>query len=158
MGINQKLLVVICTMLGLAIGFGLAWLYQGDKTVYVENQRVFEAFAGKRELEEKLLKFRKQSKELLDSLQKTSQTNSISNDWIQKESERIAFEEQQLVQKYNAEIWKEINRLVAMFGSENDYQFVFGASGNGSLMYASEGRNVTEEAIKFINAKYSGGP
>lgn len=158
MAISRKLLVVICIALGLATGFSLALLYQDDKTVYVENQRIFEAFAGKRELEDKLLKFRKQSKELLDSLKKISQTNSISNDWIQKESERITFEEQQLVQKYNAEIWKEINRLVSMFGSENDYQFVFGASGNGSLMYASEGRNVTEEAIKFINAKYSGGP
>ena len=158
MAISRKLLVVICIALGLAMGFSLALLYHDDKTVYVENQRIFEAFAGKRELEDKLLKFRKQSKELLDSLQKISQANSISNDWIRKEGERIAFEEQQLVQKYNAEIWKEINRLISVFGSENDYQFVFGASGNGSLMYASEGRNVTEEAIKFINAKYSGGP
>jgi outer membrane protein len=158
MEINRKLLAAICIVIGLALGFGLTWLKQGDQTVYVENQRVFEAFAGKRDLEEKLQKFKRQNNDRLDSLQKISVTNSISSYWIQQEGERIAFEEQQLIQKYNAEIWQEINRLITIFGRENNYQFIFGASGNGSLMYASEGRDVTEEAIKFINARYLAGP
>jgi outer membrane protein len=137
-------------VLGIALGY---WFFESRKprTGYIENQRVFEAFEGKKYLEEKLSTVKAENKKRIDSLAK-----SMPASWLDGEITRVNVEEQQLAQQYNADVWREINRLIAEFGQHEGFEYVFGASGTGSLMYASESRDVTDEVIKFVNARYRG--
>jgi len=41
--------------------------------------------------------------------------------------------------------------------SKNWYTYIFGATGDGGLMYAKEGLDITAEITKFVNTKYKSG-
>ena len=50
----------------------------------------------------------------------------------------------------------QLNQYVKEFGEKNSYDIIHGANGNGSLMYAKDILNLTEEVKAFINNKYKG--
>lgn len=150
---NPTRLLLIVTVTGILLGsltsYALFSLTQ-TRSGYIENHRVFDGFAGKKYLEGKLKAIKAKNQARLDSLQKTMPAS-----WLQAEMERVALEEHELAARYDADIWKEINRLVSVFGEERGYDYVFGASGSGSLMYSAKGNDITEEVVTFINARYS---
>ena len=39
---------------------------------------------------------------------------------------------------------------------ENGYDVIFGASGEGNIMYATDELNITSEVLAYCNKKYSG--
>lgn len=126
------------------------------KCVYVLNQKVFEGFKGKQELEQKLIQLRTKNKQTLDSLSKLieSDKSNVRIEAYRQVAENIQFSEQRLQEQYTSDIWKRINSSVVDYGKENDYDFIFGATGDGSLMFARDAKNVTDQVIEFINREY----
>jgi len=57
---------------------------------------------------------------------------------------------------YSLKIWDKLNSLIKVYGEENEYDVIFGASGEGNIMYATEDLNITKEVIDYCNTKYSG--
>jgi outer membrane protein len=142
-------------LVGLCSGLVFFRLDQGKKG-YVINQEVFEGFQGKKSLEMNLLQVRRKHKYILDSL-----ANNIGNHGpaaLIQEYDRTAQEldlkERQLSERYTADLWKQINEYIKAYGDENNYDFIFGASGNGSLMYATESKNITQDIVSYINKRY----
>lgn len=123
------------------------------RNAYVMNQRIFAEFKGKIELETKLNELRNTHKKQLDSLALLiSQPDQAA---MYQESARVfALKEQELSDRYTADIWKRINQYVAEYGKKEGYDFVFGASGDGSIMYAGEANNITDEVVAFVNKQY----
>lgn len=126
------------------------------KTVYVLNSAVFAGFKGKQTLESKLKKMKEDNKKVLDSLSGVVERNNKPEilQHYRNTEDNFRILEQQLSEQYTADIWKRINAYLVAFGKEKHYAFIFGASGNGNVMYADDAVNVTEEAIEFINNKY----
>jgi len=58
--------------------------------------------------------------------------------------------------EYDSEIWARINTYVQEFGHENDYSIIFGAAGNGSIMYSDSTVNITQDVLRYMNEKYDG--
>jgi len=155
---NYSMLLLI---LALLITLGV-WTYRvSSRTArlgFVVNQVVFDKFNGKKRLEEKLKAVQDKHKNTLDSLgamlQMHYQTDLVNQ--YQQTSNRYAQEERELSEQYTADIWKEINQYVVDYGKQSGYDFIYGAVGNGSLMYGHEAFDITEDVVAFINEKYEG--
>jgi outer membrane protein len=135
-----------------------AFRIRNENNAFIVNQRVFSEFVGKRELEKKLDGLKTNNNKLVDSLSRLIQRSKTSAEaqTYQSGIEDIKLMEQQLSDKYTADIWKQINQWVNEYGKQNGYDYVFGAVGNGSLMYAKEANDITNEVVLFINKKYQG--
>ncbi len=83
-------------------------------------------------------------------------SNAITINAYQEGIDNIKLMEQQLSEQYTADIWRQINQWVNEFGEQEGYDFVLGAAGNGSLMYANEANDITNKTILFVNKKYQG--
>lgn len=57
---------------------------------------------------------------------------------------------------FSAKVWKQLNSYLAEYGEENEYDVIIGMQGNGNVMYAKEGVNITEDVITYANSKYNG--
>jgi outer membrane protein len=161
MHLKTDKIILALVILGLIINGVVIYmvLQKHDKRVaFVVNQKLFNEFAGKKELEKKLSDLRTRNNKTVDSLwQLTRQTSVIElRQSYQVQIERIKLMEEDLANQYTADIWKRINEWVSEYGKANHYDYVLGAAGNGSLMYAEEGNDITESVILFVNKKYAG--
>ena len=50
----------------------------------------------------------------------------------------------------------DINDYVKEYGKKKGYDIIFGASGSGNVMYASEASDLTEDVLKGLNAEFEG--
>lgn len=135
------------------------------KVAYVNNYELFQQFEGKKELEQELLRQDNGRKAVLDSLSlminlaqgKADQTRL--KELVQKQ-ELLAneFAEQQSKEQQTStdQIWKQINEATQLFGKQKGYDYILGASGNGSIMYGNEVHDVTKELVTFLNQHYQG--
>ena len=143
------------------------------KAAYIKTAEVFAKFNGKKELEARLDKEERTMKTIVDSLTLDLKFLQKKIEQGDKNSKTIeAFQKKQMLlrqkerefkdafqytsQKYTDEIWKQINQYIVEFGEQNKYDFIYGASGNGNLMYGSDAYNITDQVLEYINRKYEG--
>jgi outer membrane protein len=140
------------------------------KIGYVTTLKVFEEFALKKELEQDYQKVQIARQTYLDSIKLNVQTLSVqeSKDAIREEKinhlkkayllkeDQFDKENENLYSQYNEQIWNQLNQYVQDFGKEQGYDYLLGASGQGSIMYAKENEDVTKEVIEYVNNKYRG--
>lgn len=144
------------------------------KVAYVELNQVYSDFQLKKELETKLDNVKQKRKEILDSLE--VELNAISKrieasagknmDEIKafeftrqnymQQHESFEQDNLNMTQQYSGQIWKQLNQYVQDYGKEHGYDYILGADGNGTVMYADQGKNITEEIKKYVNEKYKG--
>jgi outer membrane protein len=65
-------------------------------------------------------------------------------------------ESQELSTNNNNKIWNQINQYVLEYGQNNNYTFILGATGEGTIMYGDKNMDVTNKVIEFINKQYEG--
>jgi outer membrane protein len=139
------------------------------KIGFVTTLKVFEEFTLKKELEGDYKKVQIIKQTYLDSIKLNIQSLAVTSKQVDKE-EKIADykkvyllkenqfnqENEALYQQYNEQIWKQLNQFIEDFGKENGYDYLLGASGQGSIMYANEKEDLTKQIIDYVNTKYSG--
>lgn len=131
---------------------------QNTKSVFFYNDKVFAAFKGKEELEAKLKTEQVRNKAKLDSLDLLINAGQTGLKNFYDQTAQLAdIREQQLVEQYTSDIWKFINARAEDYGKKHGYDFVFGAVGNGSLMYANEKNDITKEFVEYLNTEYTAG-
>lgn len=141
------------------------------KTGYVTTLKVFEEFLLKKELENDYKKIQVAKQSCLDSIKLRIQTLSqnlgtktpnreesieISKRAYLLKEKQFNEENDQLYQQYNEQIWKQLNQFIEDFGKENNYDYLFGASGQGNIMYARETEDLTKQITDYVNTKYLG--
>lgn len=143
------------------------------KTAYMDIKKVFNGFQMKKELEEKYKQTERTRDKTLDTLlfnlqaisrqmqQDKANTQLISQFEARREQylkakQQFAQDNSALSQKYDSQIFEQITQYVMEFGKKNNYDFIYGADGNGNLMFASDKYDVSNDVITFINNKYKG--
>ena len=143
--------IIVLLILNTALTLGLAvYAYSSHRSVrcaYVVNQKLFNAYTGKKILEGKLVLVKKSNQRALDSLRR------IGGSPLE---EKFTRQEQQLSEEYTASIWRRINEDLRGYGETRGYDFIYGATGDGGLMYAGEAYDVTEDVVGYLNQKYEG--
>jgi outer membrane protein len=142
-----------------------------EKQAYVDTIKVFNEFGMKKTLEKKMKKALEQDRVMLDSLKLHLQT--IYNDSLidgnkrfiavretQSKIEQKAYQASQneiaLTDQYNTQIWKQLNQYLKDFGATKELDFMYGTSGQGNILFATEKYDLTEECIEYTNNKYLG--
>lgn len=141
------------------------------KTAYVNTYQVYEQFKLKKELEKKLKQTELGRQTVLDSIKAKIQfsfSNKLLNEaerniQISELKEAYYLKEQQFskenetqAQQYTSQIWEQLNQYIKEFGNENKYDYIYGATGEGNLMFANEKEDITSVVIEFVNKRYEG--
>jgi outer membrane protein len=152
----RESLIILNIALTAMILFLLFSNRDNERSGYILNSQVFEGFKGKKELEQKLTRLRAENTRYLDSLSllvKNNPSESVKSAFMQTQ-QQLMLKEQQVSAAYTEDLWKRINEYVLAYGKENKYDFIYGASGEGNLMYADESKNISLEVIEYMNKKY----
>lgn len=171
----MKNILIGLALIIIAIGTGMAGAkLLVPKTAYIELDKVFSGFEMKVELEKKLGAIRAERKALTDSLELELQIiarqlqgtdkpdkDKINEFQVKKErfmEKRDFFEEdnRQTANRFDEQIFNQLNQYVKDYGEKNNYAYVFGAEGSGVIMYGEASKNITEEVIAYINERYRG--
>jgi outer membrane protein len=138
------------------------------KIVYLDTQKVYDAYKQKGVLEKKLISYRDLQKAGMDSmyteiisLEKQLASKKASEKeyafYAEKRKDYEARLEKaqntftQLQSQYDKELWNDINTKVKEYCTEEGYSIVLGANGTGSLMHADPKLDITKEVIEYVN-------
>ena len=151
------------------------WLSARPKTAYINTESVYNSFDLKKKLERDLKETQSARQALLDSMRLQLEMLSLQLQQEDKKSDELLasrfnqmrenyfakqreFEESNnaLADQYTGQVWSQLNTYIKEFGANEDYEYIFGASGDGSLMYADDAVNVTDEISAFVNNRYQG--
>lgn len=151
-----KTILLIVNFILVAVLGAIVFTHESEKKAYIINQEVFDGFEGKLALEKELSALKTAHKQWLDSvnLEIVEKGNRSIIQLYQQQAAAFVSEEERLSGKFTADIWQLINQYTGEYGKKNGYDFIYGATGNGSLMYAGESNNITKELILFINDRY----
>lgn len=166
--------------IGLAIlAFALAsfTFLSKDKIAYVDSNKLIQNYTGAQEAraayERKALQWKANidtlSKALEDQIKKhNAEKTSMSKREITMSEELIQLKQQQLEsyqevvmqnaaredQQISAQVLKEVNDFITMYGEAHNYRFILGATTNGNIVYADKGKDITDELIRELNARF----
>lgn len=165
--------IIAITAIALSIISFYNFRNESKKFAYVDLQKVFNEFQLKAELSAKYQNVVEQRQLVLDSLALSlksyrnllnenqsdiflKQSYNLIAQKYQQKSQEFEDSNQELQQKYNDQIWAQINQYVKEYCSAENLMIVFGGNGTGSIMYVDESKDITNSIINFINAKYNG--
>lgn len=144
-----------------------------NKTAFFLNAAVYNEFTYKKELEMDLEQIQNAAQKTMDSLQldlQVAENYMVSG--TPTEDDKVMFERKRqtfyMTQKqveeayalkvqesYNL-IWDRINGYVKEYGETNGYDYIFGANGDGTVMYADGSEDITSDITEFVNQRYAG--
>jgi outer membrane protein len=166
---NKYLKIVVTLNLLLVASLGTYILFgkKNLKTGYVEVSKVYQDFKMTKELEKKYEVVSNSRKLFLDSLEITLRTIVNQKDKIEEfnrvkkeymvRKQQFEQDNQAMNSQYTKQIMTQLNQYMEDYGKQNGYDFVFGANGNGSLMYVDENAyDITTAVTGFVNSKYDG--
>lgn len=163
-------LVVLVVALAVFVGYGFMDKTSNIKLGYVNNSTLYNDFKLKKELEAKYTKTEIARKGILDSLMLQFQVLSKNAEKTKETDERLVFIREQYLQKkqqfdednnalarqYTAQVWEQLNQYIKDYGKQHQYKFIFGANGEGSIMYAAESDDLSKDLTKYVNQRYEG--
>lgn len=168
-----KYLLIVTNLFSLVAVVYLLTSNPDSRSAYFLSTNVYNEFEYKKELEAELQFEQQTMQTTLDSLendlkqsimllQGISPTQEQINALQIKQNNYIDYRDQvegnytTKVEEYYALIWDRINSYVKEFGEQKGYQYIFGANGDGSIMYADASSDITSEVIEYINQRYEG--
>lgn len=164
-------------VLSLLLGAGLLFQTMSSrgqlKTGYVTNAKLYAEFLLSKELDAKLKSVQTTRQSILDSLE--LQLNALERKLAGKTAtaaeqatfsrlrQEYSLKQQQFVedntlltQRYQEEIATQLNQYLKDFTAEQEYDYIFGATGAGSLMGAKDSYDVTNAVLTYVNDRYKG--
>lgn len=134
------------------------------KTGFVITSELFTSFKMTTEIDSDIKKIELSKQAILDSLTLDWERKKEKNESVFFETQKKFLQKKQqfaddlsrLKQNSIDKVNKQINQYCIDYAEENGYDIIFGANGQGSLMYANDSDNLTKVMIEYINKKYEG--
>lgn len=163
---------ILIFSLGITAGWGIV-TWDKSKTVYVKTDQLFEAFALTKSFKAKLENTEQSRVSILEDMELNARTLAYkaekginpkqSRDSLEVLVQTIAAKRAQFTEdnqseaeKYNQQIWTQLNQYIQDYCSEHGYNFVLGTDGKGALMAANPTLDHTDDIIAFANAQFTG--
>ncbi len=149
---------------GLVVWGSLKFFGHSDQTKsgFVLTQNLFQEFEGTKEFKAKMQPITEKQQSALDSLSKeiilagrTPRAQELTRVYQELKSSYLEKNRQEEL-LFSENAWKQLNQYIEEYGKEKGYGFVFGATGNGGIMYAEKSLDLTGDVIKYVNRKYKG--
>ena len=144
------------------------------KIAYVNSMTLFESFDLTKELkvsweqeEETMNNSLDSSKIALNRLEVEFENGLVEESLYKRMYQRIyqaylakekyfSQRSEEKVAEYDEQVINRLNQYIKEFGKEKGYDFILGQGSSGSLLYAPNQYDITEELIVYANKKYSG--
>lgn len=163
---NKFIFVSLLTFISLGL-FIFIWISRVE-VGYIDTLRAYNEFNYKKELQVKYDQLEKRLTVPVDSLQLEityALKDSINRDRVHIEKlqkdlyvfqSKRKMELDRLDKEYFSVVWTQLDEYTKTFGEEHDYKIIFGVKGDGNIVYAKQGMDLTDDLIDFINKKYEG--
>jgi len=166
-------LLTVSFVLAVTLAFTVFLYCTRPKIAYVNTITLFQEFKQKKELEKQFGALEKEQKLILDSLkmkfsfasQQLEQLKksedayrnaaAIRDEYYKREKE-FTENNKVLADQYNLKIWNQLNAYIKEYGISHDYTYIHGAKGDGAILYAEEGDDITKEVTVYVNEKFEG--
>ena len=162
--------IIAGSLLLITLSGVLVWLFLSiPKVGYVDNAKLFNEFKLKKILEAEYKKTENMRKSQLDSLSlgiklmSEQKLNQQQQQYLRMQQEQLEYKQQEfqemneaLSAQYNEQIWNQLNQYVKDYGIKNQYQLIHGLTGDGTLMYAEESKDITPSLIEYANKRFEG--
>ncbi len=177
---EKKFKIILISSLALlfALGiFNIFWMRHGGMTAYINTEEVYNNFDLKKKMESQLKSTEQIRQGILDSMKlqldmmyshmqvkqemnDSFLTNRFSDlrDSYFKRQEEFKQANDALAQQYTTQIWSQLNQYLQDYGHRKGYQYIFGANGDGALMFADDAVNITDDVKGYVNNRYKGQP
>lgn len=149
---NALLIVVVIAYL----------FYNRSQLAYIDSERVFNEFAMTRDVKKMGDNQIRILKKEIDSLYvvlndpaKKDISDSVLRAILKKE-ENLEHFSKQFTDEESLKIWQRINIYAKDFSQANNYNVLLSKQHNGAVLFADEQNDVSNDFIKYINAKYDG--
>jgi outer membrane protein len=157
-----------------AAGIAIYHIAFRPRTAYVDSGILFRDFSMKQQLEQEYKTLENERNAILDSLELSLRRmgNELSGPssgnrelayrfelgkkHYQDKQEEFAQQNEAMSHRYDEQIWTRINQYVEEYGDRYRYTYIYGLTGDGSIMYAQKGNDITAEVLKYINDSYEG--
>jgi len=139
------------------------------ETGYIDTLRVYNEFAYKQELQAKYDLLEKRLVAPIDSIKLEAEyalkdsLNPNLEELINKFRKDIYVLESQkqtelgrMDKEYFSTVWTHLDEYIKVYGEESKYKIIFGVKGEGNIVYAKQGMDLTDDVIEFVNRKYEG--
>jgi len=133
--------------------------------VYIDNVRLFNNFNMALDISKQKNPQLENAKKKLDSLytiyqiyrEQDNVKNASALESIIREQD-LGFRQisQNHTQEMSTKIWDRLNQYVKEYAELNEYEIVFGTRGDGNIMFARNGTDITAQLLAYANAKYEG--
>lgn len=165
--------ILLSILLGTGLIFQLVSTKKELKTAYVTNAKLYSEFQLAKELNAKIQQVQLSRRAIMDSLgmqlrqletkitaqtatdQETQLFNRMRNEYGLKQ-QQFAEDNRIMAQQYQEQISNQLNQYLKDFTQEHEYDYIFGATGDGSLMGAKDVYNVTDAVLNYANQRYKG--
>lgn len=130
------------------------------KIVYADAIRLFNEYKFKIDLEKMGQGTLTQLKSQLDSvavIYKANPADEKAQQLVAEGQHRLAEAYTAINKEINQKAWERLNPIINKFGKEKGIDMLIGANGMGTVLYASEARDITDELIKYANRTYDKG-
>ncbi len=162
---NKFILSALGLLLILVVCSSFYYINNHERIGYVKLSDVYKRFDMRVEMEGQYKKVEAIRKNLIDSMEfqaikvQASGDNAkyqiVVNEYIRKRKE-LEQANETLLQQYEEQVWNQINSYCQEFGKVEKYDYILGAQGSGTLMYANKNNEITEDLIDYINNMYHG--
>ncbi len=160
-------MLVICNVLLLITIFVLFSFFNRSESniVYVDNVTLFNGFNMSKDLgkinNEKITKQKKK----LDSLytiysifkeQKNTEKATALENQLRSEDQELRKINEYFSNEMSQQVWNRLNQYIKEYGEANQYKIILGTQGNGNIMFAQDGVDITTTVLEYANTKYEG--
>ncbi|TAE87422.1 MAG: hypothetical protein EAY81_04120 [Bacteroidetes bacterium] len=162
---NILIVFVIAVAAAVAVQFASSWL-NPTKVAWLNVSEVYNDFQLKKGLEKKLEKQKQTYTNSLDSVEyeinllSSSKANAEAIEFKKqvyfKMKKHFEMETEKLRADYQAQIFNQINQYVKDYAEQHRYRYIWGANGEGTLMYAVDDQNITIKIKTYVNNRYTG--
>ncbi len=131
---------------------------ESKKTAYVDLYKLVNEFELQKEYSDEAKRDMNKEKTMVDSIIISEKIKNPANyENIRNELYAALYKKTEEKNKeIESMIWKRLNPYINDFGKEKGYSFIYGANGTGTMLYADEKYNITDELIKYVNQRYHG--
>jgi len=176
----KKYLFGIGLLAVIGIGVYFIVLLTSPRLGYVRSSDLVNKYAGMQEASVLYKKKMAQWQSNIDTLESDYQRSvskynlefSKSNAAVRKEQEILLDKQRQNIQQYvktlddkareedqkmTDGVINQINSFIEEYGKSHQYDFIFGTTQQGNILYGNKGKDITEEVLEALNRTYKKG-
>ncbi|MFD2561879.1 OmpH family outer membrane protein [Aquimarina rubra] len=88
--------------------------------------------------------------------QNNTEKTTVLETQLRSEDQELRKMNEYFSKEVSQQVWNRLNQYIKEYGEANQYKIILGTQGNGNIMFAQDGIDITETVLEYANTKYEG--